>query len=239
MDTAIISDSSSVYLPVALNANLPKALLIMYNTMMTKKYILRTLALSSLLIPSIAIAYVSPEEALISDDNQFIDASGFPLRRETAQRVADQQASAAAWRNGVQDSLAARNAQGVPESLHGAAAETAEDQLQQLINALNKAKLGTDTSAESSSAASSEMTAEDIRNKKILDRVAKQQRDAEIIAEAERLNALRGSTEVLHSGAPLTDTGPATWIVLIVIAAAAMWILRTARDMEKVEEREE
>lgn len=238
---AITSDSSNVCLPAKHNANLPNTPLIMYNTLMTKKYTLHALVLSSLLIPSIAIAYVSPEETLINDDNQFIDASGLPMRRDTAQRVADQQASAAAWRESVQGRLATGNAEDVPDSLHSAASGTPDEQLQQLINALNNAKIAAEINMENggASSASSEMTAEEIRNKKILDRVAKQQRDSEIIAEAERLNALRGSTEVLHSGAPLTDTGPATWIVLFVMAGAAMWILRTARELEKVEERGE
>jgi|GEM_PF-2890564 len=75
-----------------------------------------------------------------------------------------------------------------------------------------------------------EPTAEDIRKERILNRIEVQQAQASYDAH---LKALIGSQQTLHSGAPLSDTGPATVIVVLLLAGAGFETLRRVKKAEQ------
>jgi len=174
---------------------------------MTKTYIIRGLCLLTLVLPTTALAYLSPEEVLTSDQNQqYFDPP--PSARETQQVQAQQQSSDAALRAqqqaGLLGSSSSMTAQSSSEDLHGAApAQT------------------TDGGGQTSS-----MTEQDIVNQRILERVKADQ----LAAQAQVL----ASQQSLHSGAPLASSGPGTDVPLALLAGAGAWTMWKAWRMEKV-----
>lgn len=142
--------------------------------MMSSTQILRALTLTTLLIPGVAFAYLSPEEVLSSDQNAgFYDPPPSPREAEAAQ--AAQQSSDAERRRLEQEALfqkSSMSSAGSDDALHGAAPET------------DPASLST-------------------TDQRILERVKAQQMQAEIEARAQVLasqQSLHGGAPLANSG---------------------------------------
>ncbi len=187
------------------------------------------IVLTLALLPTVAAAYVTPEELLIEGtlSTRFYDPP--PSTRETEDIVAEQNASASAVRASAQASiwgngLPSSSSSAMSETVHSAAPESALDALLQMI--LNQQQ----GNAQSSS--SSSLTVQQRIDERILDRIHEQQEQAELQALYEQYGILTGDA-TLHSGAPLSDTGPATAIALIAIAAAVTFTIVRAMWMEK------
>ncbi|HVW66449.1 MAG TPA: hypothetical protein VHA78_01825 [Candidatus Peribacteraceae bacterium] len=187
---------------------------------MTKTHILSGLCLLTIVLPSTALAYLSPEEVLTSPQNQmYFDPP--PSPRDTAAVQAQQQSSDAALRAEQQAALVSSSsssavAQSSSEDLHGAAPDQ-NSQLQQLIDALNAQNSGSNQSEQ------------DLVNQRILARIKANQLAAQSQIDAQAI----ASQQSLHSGAPLAQSGPGLDLVLGVLAIAGVWTFWRARRMEK------
>lgn len=195
-----------------------KISLFLYNTMMSYKHILHSLALALLVMPTGALAYMTPEEVLTSDENaRFFDP---PPNQRNTRAIADAQASSAAARRAAEQEALFGNSSSAAadEELHGAAPDESDDELlQQLLDQLSEQGAADDTSALSAA------------DQRILDRVRDRQLELQIEQQAQVL----ASQQSLHGGAPLSDTGMGTTIAIATLAGAGFWTLWRARKMEK------
>ncbi len=92
--------------------------------MMSSPHILRAALLGTLLIPGAALAYLSPEEVLSSDQNAGIYFDRPPTPRQAQAAQAAQQSSDAARRKAEQDALmmtSSASSSSVDDTLHSAA----------------------------------------------------------------------------------------------------------------------
>jgi|CXWL01.1.fsa_nt_gi hypothetical protein len=197
----------------------------MYNTLMTHTHTIRLLALGALFCPVAAMAvYTSPEEVLSSSENfRYFNPPPNPRDLQAIQLY--QQAQIAAHRAEVQAALpkegefaesSEANTEPDPTPAHEAAPAIDQNALlQMLINQLAPKQ--------------EEVAPESTIDDRILDRLRQQQLLADYNAEAARLAGL----QPLHSGAPLTESGPGTIAALVVLSGAAYWTFRKARKMEK------
>lgn len=178
---------------------------------MTYTHILRGLLLTVLVVPMTTLAYTSPEEVLNSDEN-----AGFynppPSPRHTQEIQAQQQASVAAWRAAEQQALFEKSS---------ASSAPASDDIDPLHGA---------APSESTYGQTSGLSATDQR---ILERVKAQQAQAEMDAAVEARVRVLTSQQGLHSGAPLTDSGPGTVISAFVLAGAGLWTIWKAKRLER------
>lgn len=186
-----------------------------------------TIATALLLVPASAGAYMSPEDVF------FTSGFGAPPSPRTAEQRAEEQRSLSAT----------RRAEALSE-LHGAAGEEKSAttsggepdflDIQQIIQILKTQKSDRDpasttplpddlSGSEDVDMAGEEwaddntMTTLSAREERILDRIAQNQ-----------ANALRGSApmETLHSGAPLSHTGPGLVIAGTAFVCGALWTIR-------------
>jgi hypothetical protein len=67
-------------------------------------------------------------------------------------------------------------------------------------------------------------------DQRILDRVKQQQMDTEIQLQAAQIVA---SQQSLHSGAPLTSSGPGTYIAALILGLAGVVTIWQAKRMER------
>ncbi len=187
----------------------------MYNTLMSSKHFIRLGLVAALLIPSIAVAYTSPEETLTDDNNAAFFFSPPPHGGAAAlDRVAEQQASAAARRAEEQAKLFVKktsSSASSASSMHAAAVEEVSS---------DDATLTTDETDTSTIP-----TDEELRDQRILERVKARQ-----IAEEAGGSQ---SDAALHSGAPLIPSGPATDVSIALLLAVAGWTMYRARQSEK------
>lgn len=195
----------------------------LYNTLMTSTHTIRILALSTLFIPSIALAYTTPEEVL--------NGGGFPPLytmnpgMTNDERVAAQQASAAAWRDSEQQKNYDAQHPAAPAAPAPAADQSSSkgelDKMLEVLQALKEVNGGATQTGP--------LSDEQLRAQRTLARVQQNQLQAQLNAQ------ILASQETLHSGAPLADSGPATWIAFVLMAGAAFWILRSAKKLEEVD----
>lgn len=176
------------------------------------------LLLMGIVAPQDASAYIPPEDLLNNQDFsiRFLEA---PPSRRSIREIVDEQAERSAERR-------AAAFQAEYESQHPAApedpaadnGETTDDptQLDAILDAIDRLK-------SEEEGIEGNVTDEDIRNARILQRIEENQQ--------------RGSgygDESLHSGAPLTDTGPATTVAVTGLLAAALWTLKRASKTHAV-----
>ncbi len=188
----------------------------MYNNPMTHTNTLRCLTLLALVMPTMTLAYTSPEEVLSSGNNaQYFNPP--PTARDALATQQAQQSSDAAVRNAAQAAILPSSAvSSTPtDAAHGAAPTDQSALLQQLMNALGQK--------------SSVSTAD----QRALDRIHQQQYDAQVQADAMMIVAQNGG--MLHSGAPLSQSGPGTVVSLLVLMLAGVWTFWKARKMEKTQ----
>lgn len=190
---------------------------ILYHTMMRSSVIIGLL-LMGIVAPQDASAYIPPEDLLNNQDFslRFLEA---PPSRRSIRDVIDEQAERSAQRR-----AAAFEAE--YESQHPAAPEDpsadnqeateSPTQLDAILDAIDRLKNEEEGTTEN-------VTDEDIRNARILQRI-----------EANQKRGGDYGNESLHSGAPLTDTGPATTVAVTGLLAAALWTLKRASKTHAV-----
>lgn len=189
--------------------------------MMSRLLIALGIMLSSSLSPVIAYAYVTPEEAL-DDENFTTNFFTPPPTPRSAKEIAAEQQERSAQRRAAEQ--AALNPPSSPassvddEETHSAAPdEESDDDIQKLIDALNELQ-----NDEAMPDDDENLTAEELR---LLQRIREQQVSGNLSAG--------NRDEVLHSGAPLSDTGPATILITLAIAGAIGETWRRVRKAEK------
>ncbi len=190
--------------------------------MMIRHLLLTGLLLAGTASPLTAEAYLEPEDVL---DDESLTTRFFappPSNRETADQVRKQQEESAARRAAEQEALKPKPEQPDEEELHGAAPEE-EDQadLEALIKALQELQ-----GASSSSAA----TGNDAVNQRLLERVQARQAAEQ---RAALLQQLLGNDQTMHSGAPLSDTGPAAVLTVLAMAGAVGETWRRVRKAQR------
>lgn len=187
--------------------------------------------LTGVALPLQVAAYVPPEDVL--DDEEFNISQYFtppPSARE-AEAVWDaQNSSAAARRAAEQQALYdAQHPQEEPETMHGAAPATEDDmgpEWEALIKAL-------EALSQDEADNSAQLSAEELRNQRILNRIEVQQAQAEYQAQLQALGLVGGNDETLHSGAPLSETGPAAVLTVLAIAGALGVTMRRVHTANK------
>ncbi len=180
--------------------------------MMTRTHIL--IALSLLALPATAAAYLSPEEVLFSDSGQMYEPP--PNHRTTGDRIDSQTLTSAERRKQEQAINYANQHPATPEEpVHAAAPEEPKPAtLEDVFSALQKAleKVG-------SPDAQSETVGEEVDEGMTIDSWE----------DPSTVQSAGGSTEVLHSGAPLNASGPGTWVAALAIAGAICWTMLRAK----------
>jgi hypothetical protein len=200
----------------------------MYNTLMTKRHLIRGLCLTVLLIPTTVLAFQEPEQVLMDQNNQ-VYWNPPPSARDTQSTQAAQASSDAALR--ASEQAAAFSSSSAPtmessSSLHGAAgSQPSNDQMQQLINALQKLEGSSASTGSDGNAAA----ALDPVTQRLLLRIKENQMRGQLDAQSQVL----ASQQSLHGGAPLAGSGPGTTLSLLVVAIAGVWTVWKARRMGK------
>lgn len=190
----------------------------MYNTMMSR--ITLQLALSlALMLPMQAHAYLSPEDVLYDDSGIYVAPP--PNARSAADVQRAQQERSAARRQAEWEALFA-DQEDEEEPVHAAAPEEpAEEDEQTQLEAILQ-KLSELEEAENSD--------ESRREERILERIEEEQlRQRYGLSNG---GQVLGGNEVLHSGAPLSDTGPGLILSLVTLLGASAWTLWKARKLE-------
>lgn len=188
--------------------------------MMIRHLLLTGLLLAGTVSPLTAEAYLEPEDVL---DDESLTTRFFappPPDRELADQVRKQQEESAARRKAEQDALKPKPAE-PEEDMHGAAPDEEETDLEALIKALEELQ-----GASSSSSASDD----DAVNERLLERIQERQ---EASQRAALLEQLLGDDQTLHSGAPLSDTGPAAVLTVLAMAGAVGETWRRVRKAQK------
>ncbi len=189
--------------------------------MMIRHLLLTGLLLAGTVSPLTAEAYLEPEDVL---DDESLTTRFFappPSNRETADQVRKQQEESAARREAEQAALKEPAAEPAEEDLHGAAPEEESTDLEALIKALQELQ-----GASSSSTAGGD----DAVNQRLLERIqARQEADQ----RAALLQQLLGDDQTMHSGAPLSDTGPAAVLTVLAMAGAVGETWRRVRKAQK------
>lgn len=168
--------------------------------------------------PLNAYAYLTPEDVMNEDDLSTRFLAPPPSRRSMQDvQQAQRERSALQREEGLEE--AKRESGSLPEeeeNMHGAAPEESEEQtdIQKLIEALERMEAeegGEDVAEEDTSSL-------DPRDERLLERLKEQQEQERIRKQYAAYMA--NSDGNMHSGAPLSDTGPATVITVLAVAAA-------------------
>ena len=200
--------------------------------MMTSTLLSIGILASMLVAPQSALAYLSPDDALYDDSFRFFEPP--PSTRETGQRAATQREASAERRErelqaAIEESRQAREAAAQSsaasddDSLRGAAPEQGStnndsEQLDQILQQLEELQ-------------DQQSTPEARREQRILERIATEQQSD--LRGAATLHY--GNNEPLRSGAPLTDTGPASTIAALLTAAAGLWTVRRSMQQKNAQ----
>ncbi len=193
--------------------------------MMSRIFLALGILLTSIASPLTAHAYVTPEEALDDEEftTQFFEPP--PSPRTTQDVVNDQQERSAQRRAAEQAELNPSSSSSIPmdDGTHNAAPdeETDDDEIQKLIDALNELQ-GDEGTTDGED--ESDVTAEELR---LLQRIRSQEVSGNISARSD-------TDEVLHSGAPLSDTGPATILLTLAVVGAISETLRRVFKADKL-----
>lgn len=183
--------------------------------------------MSAAAMPLTAHAYLTPDEVLYEDDFSARFYEPPPSAREV-DAVAEQQRLNSAQRREAE--LAALNESEDDETTHAAAPdeEPAEEEnaggmsdLDQLLDALERLQ---EIQGAAPAATATRSSEEERLLQRLKDREEQDTRDA-------WLNSIGGET--LHSGAPLSETGPATVLITLAIAGAIGETWRRVRRAEK------
>jgi hypothetical protein len=171
-------------------------------------------------MPLTTQAYLTPEEVL-DDSTMTTRFYAEPVSdRELDDQVRRQQEESAARRKAEQDALKPQ-VEPEEEEMHGAAPDEEETDLEALIKALQELQ-----GASSSSAADDT----DAVSQRLLERIQQRQEDAQREA---MLQQLLGNDQTLHSGAPLSDTGPAAILTVLAMAGAVGETWRRVRKAQR------
>ncbi len=200
--------------------------------MMSKLLLSIAYTLSSAFLPLTAHAYLTPDQVLDDEDYSARFYEPPPSKREINDVVRKQQEASAARRQAEWDAAHPE------EETHEAAPDeeaTNEEpsDIEDLIKALeqynNDQAAAEDTEDDGDSVV---LTAGEKRDLRLVERL----RDRQMTESDDRYTAwlaTQGGGKTLHSGAPLTGTGPATVLVTLAIAAAIGETWRRVRKADK------
>lgn len=180
--------------------------------------------LSVAAMPHTAHAYLEPDDVLYDDDFSLRFFDPPPSARETQAIAEQQRLNSARRREEAQAALLAEQ-EAEKEETHAAAPEEGGEEeadageLEALLEALQRLQEEQDGGANAAGTTTAE---EDRLLERLRDREEQEAREA-------WLHSFGGET--LHSGAPLTDTGPATVILTLVVAGAIGETWRRVRKM--------
>lgn len=199
---------------------------------MMSTYLFAAGMIGSLMMPLAAHAYVMPEEVLDEGDfsTRFFEP---PPSRRDMEAVAEEQRLRSAQRREAEQAAIMPQPEPTEEVMRGAAPEQSmsDSDIQKLIDAIQQLQeSGNSSAAETDSVPSSE----NMRDQRALERI-KVQREAAEAAEREayyRMLVGDSTKEALHSGAPLSETGPATVLITLAIAGAIAETYRRVRKSE-------
>lgn len=176
--------------------------------------------------PLTALAYISPEEVL-DDENMTTQFFSPPPSRRSVQDVLKRQQELSAMRREAELALV--------KPQPAAEAETNEpepessgndiDKLIQLIQLLQED--GGHNAAQEEEDANSGLSMTDER---LLDRIHERQ---EAASRQAMIEALLGEDTTMHSGAPLTDSGPMSYVAVALMGLAVCETWRRVRKAEK------
>lgn len=184
--------------------------------------------LSLVLSPAVALAYVTPDEGLNDDTLTTRFFAEPPSKRDIEDIQKQQQLTSAERRAAELKAVMPQPAQ-APEELHSAAPEEPQSDLDKMIELI---QLLQNNQAQSQPTTQTDARAElDPVSQRLLIRAEAQAAAAE---RAALIQSIVGSNEEsLHSGAPLAESGPATVLTVLALAAAGAETWRRARKTEK------
>jgi len=211
--------------------------------MMSRFLLTAGILASSVLSPLTAHAYLPPEDVLNDDDFSATYYSPPPSQREIDAVMEAQRERSAARREAEQAALQKEGEDPEDDELHSAADDEEEDDdeaasdLEALIEALQGLQEDDDdlhgAAGEEEEDNTSALTTEELREQRLLERIRQQQLDAQRAAQYGWMTAGLGAGETLHSGAPLSETGPATVLIVLAIAGAIGETWRRVRKAER------
>lgn len=184
--------------------------------------------LSLALLPLSAQAYVTPDEGLNDDTltTRFYEEP--PSIRDLEDIQKQQQLTSAQRREAELKAVMPQPEPAPTEDMHNAAPEQPQSDLDKMIQLIQLLQ---------SNQTSSQGSQEDARagldpvSQRLLIRAEAQAAAAERAALIESLTGQ--NSETLHSGAPLTDSGPATVLTVLALALAGAETWRRARKTEQ------
>ncbi len=196
--------------------------------MMFRKLFATVLLATIVAIPLTADAYMSPEDVM-DDENLTTQFFAPPPSRRTVQDVLRRQQELSAMRREAELALVKPQ----PKAEANVAANDPEpassgsdiDKLIQLIQLLQD--------EDSHSAAPAEENPDSglsVTDERLLERIRARQ---EAASRAAMIQALLGDDAVLHSGAPLSDTGPMSFVAVALMGLAVCETWRRVRKAEK------
>ncbi len=170
-----------------------------------------------LLLPTLAAAYVTPEESLYP-------AAGYnnllapPSHRNSGDRIDEQEQTTrerreAEWQAAYDAQHPKSSAASSSRASSVASEATLEDVLSSLKDSIDDLKSGKHPAADKDPGFDNGMTIDSWENP-----------------------SQGGSEEVLHSGAPLTPTGPGTWVAVAALIATVGWTLWKVRNGSTVQQ---
>lgn len=195
--------------------------------MMLRSLTTTGLLLSLVLMPLSAEAYITPEEALNQDtlSTRFLPPP--PTLSEIPSVIEQQRLNSELRRQAALDAIKPHSSSSASsEDLHGAAPAQDQTDLDKMIELIKLVQSGQSSSGSPGNTGAGL----DPVTQRLLIRVQAQQAQAERDALIQSLVGQDGQT--LHSGAPLTSSGPAT--ILIALAAVGA-IAETWRRVRKTE----
>ncbi|TSC80594.1 MAG: hypothetical protein G01um101425_248 [Candidatus Peregrinibacteria bacterium Gr01-1014_25] len=200
---------------------------LLYNGLMLLRASTALLAGILLVLPTHAAAYMSPDEVIFSEMLLYP-----PRRSEARKRAETQMQQSTDMRNATYDQLRtqkdAENTANEPAATEGAATSQ-EELMKQLADILQSLQGGAGhpaaPGATDDALVEEEGIALDPETYRLLQRIQRHQDEPE--------SPYGG--EVLHSGAPLTDTGFGTPVSLLMLTVIGWFVLRRARRNVTVE----
>lgn len=184
--------------------------------------------LSLVLLPLGAQAYVTPDEGL-NDDTLTTRFYAEPPTKRELQDIQTQQQLTSAERRAAELKAVMPQPEPTPEEMHNAAPEEPQSDLDKMIELIQLLQNNQTQNAPASPADA--RAALDPVSQRLLIRAQAQSAAAE---RAALIQSIVGTNEEsLHSGAPLTESGPATVLTVLALAAAGAETWRRARKTEQ------
>lgn len=182
--------------------------------------------LSLALMPMSAYAYITPDQALDESGMTTNFYAPPPTIRSIPDVIKQQQLNSELQRQAGLNAVLPKSSSSSSEALHDAAPDQNQTELDKMIELMKLMQNGQSSSVTSDPTHSNL----DPVTQRLLIRIQAQQAEAE---RAALIQSITGQDGTLHSGAPLTQSGPASVVVMLAVAAAIAETWRRVRKTEK------